>query len=57
MSFTDDDVSLIETFVVASIEYASIECNQNSSVNGFENGHVVPGCKNIKKKNIKNVGS
>ena len=41
-SITDDDVGLVETLVVASVENAAVERNEDRGVYCFENGHVVP---------------
>ena len=46
-SITDDDVGLVETLVVAPVENAAVERYEDCSVYCFENGHVVPGLRQI----------
>ena len=41
-SITDDDVCLVKALVVTPVENAAVECNQDCSIDCFENGHVVP---------------
>jgi hypothetical protein len=52
-SITDDDVGLVETLVVASVENAAVERNEDCSVYCFENGHVVPRDKYIRTNQIR----